>query len=160
LERPTSAVRALRNDHQAIKIPSRGPRGIEPAGQLCSVGMRRTIGVCGDHVPERAGMLESCLLFANRDCRNETLVSLSICLLCIANLPFGSRPTDPCSTAVGMKAYSTPVLNHRFIRISRLNNRYCNQDLQERQTGRRLTTCASRSPPRPSTRCGISLSRR
>lgn len=46
-------------------------------------------------------------------------------------LPLGSRPTDPCSTAVGTEAFSTPVLNHRcsVLPRSRLNSRYCNQDL-------------------------------
>lgn len=34
--------------------------------------------------------------------------------LCRVALPPGLRPTDPCSTAVGMRAYSTPVLNHRL----------------------------------------------
>jgi len=49
----------------------------------------------------------------------------------IAVLRPGLRPTDPCATAVGREAYSTPVINHREKLCTRLNNCYCNQDLHK-----------------------------
>jgi len=48
-----------------------------------------------------------------------------------AALRLGSRPTDPCATAVGRESCSTPAINHWEDRCSRLNNCYCNQDLHK-----------------------------
>jgi len=63
-----------------------------------------------DPLTRRAGMLGASLLFASpgHDARWQKG------LPCRVALPPGSRPTDPCSTAVGMRAYSTPVLNHQL----------------------------------------------
>lgn len=75
---------------------------------------------------------------------------------CSVNLPLGSRSADPHSTAVGVEACSTPVLNRAqrgcdvWPLFTRWSTRYCNQDL-------RRTTLeeGERGQPRPARRSSV-----
>lgn len=69
--------------------------------------------------------------------RSEALnpTTTNTCLL-LVQLPVSSRPANPQSTAVGVEASSTPVLNHRrgvySQRYTQLSNCYYHQDLHHR----------------------------
>ncbi len=72
---------------------------------------------------------------------------------CSVNLPLGSRSADPHSTAVGVEACSTPVLNRAqrgcdvWPLFTRWSTRYCNQDLR-----RATLEEGERGQPRPARR--------
>lgn len=105
----------------------------------CFCGMR--ISLCGDTSDHR------------RPCagpRSPRFGSFG----CSVNLPLGSRSADPHSTAVGVEACSTPVLNRAqrgcVPLFTRWSTRYYNQDLR-----RETLEEGKRGRPRPARRSRV-----